>query len=73
MQIIDVMAGDVPRTLPPEKDPNEPNLSTECKVYKLNPDGSKGEYLRTDPGFPEGRDTPRKILQGIPGMKPKEG
>jgi hypothetical protein len=67
MQIIDVMAGDVPRTLPPKKDPNEANQSTECKVFKLNPDGSKGPLLRTMPGYPEGWDTPRKIIAGIPG------
>lgn len=33
---------------PPTADPNEANLNLEVKVYKLNPDGSKGELIRTE-------------------------
>ena len=25
--------------------------NSEVKVYKMNPDGSKGQYLRTEPAF----------------------
>ena len=40
--------------VPPAADPNDNNLNLEVKVYKLNPDGSKGELLRIEPAFPEG-------------------
>lgn len=35
---------------------NDANRGGEVKVYRLNPDGTKGEFLRTDPAFPEGWD-----------------
>lgn len=48
----------------------EPKQSSTCEVFRLNPDGTKGEHLRTDPGFPEGWDNPTRILPQKP--KPKE-
>lgn len=39
--------------------PNEPKQSNICEVYRMNPDGSKGELIRTDPAFPEGWDEPK--------------
>ena len=61
---------------PPAADPNEANLNLEVKVYKLNPDGSKGELLRTDPAFPEGWGNPRAILpqrkKGVEEVKARE-
>ena len=53
---------------PPAADPNDNNLNLEVKVYKLNPDGSKGKLIRTDPAYPEGWDNPRAILP----QKPKK-
>lgn len=32
----------------------EPLQPSTCEVYRLNPDGTKGEHLRTDPAFPDG-------------------
>lgn len=37
----------------------EPKQSSTCEVFRLNPDGTKGEHLRTDPAFPEGWDDPK--------------
>ena len=46
-------------TLKPQKsEPAAVDNQSEVKVYKLNPDGSKGELIRTDPAFPEGWDIP---------------
>lgn len=36
--------------------PSESKQSNICEVYRLSPDGSKGEHLKTIPGFPEGWD-----------------
>ena len=58
--------------LPPgDSNPNEANKDTEVKVYKMNPDGSKGELLRIEPSFPEGwnKSNPAAIL---PQKKKKE-
>jgi len=42
---------------PEEEDPAEKiNRQGEVKVYRLNPDGSKGELIRIDPAWPEGHD-----------------
>lgn len=37
----------------------EPKQSSTCEVYRLNPDGTKGEHLKTMPGFPDGWDEPK--------------
>lgn len=53
---------------------DEANLNLEVKVFKLNPDGSKGELIRIEPAFPEAWDTPnpRQILPQRPKKEDKE-
>ena len=43
------------------REPGPIDNQAEVKVYRLNPDGSKGEFLRTMPAFPEGWDA-RKLV-----------
>ena len=47
-------------TSPPEPEPPEGFVDNTVKVFRLNPDGSKGEFLGTMPAFPEGWDDPAK-------------
>ena len=47
-------------TPPPEPEPPEGFVDNTVKVFRLNPDGSKGELLRIEPAFPEGWDDPAK-------------
>ncbi len=47
-------------TPPPEPEPPEGFVDNTVKVFRLNPDGSKGEFLGTMPAFPEGWDDPAK-------------
>lgn len=49
--------------VPPAADPNEANLNLEVKVFKLNPDGSKGELIRIEPAFREGWDHPQQFRE----------
>ena len=63
-------------TPPPEPEPPEPPegfVDNIVKVFRLNPDGSKGEFLGTMPAFPEGWDDPakRKMTPGS-GRRDKE-
>jgi|LSQX01.1.fsa_nt_gb hypothetical protein len=51
--------GDSPYIYPDPVDPNLSNIGTEVKIFRLNPDGSKGELLRTGPAFPDGWENPR--------------
>ena len=50
-----------------DEDPPEGFINNTVKVYKLNPDGSKGEHLRDMPAFPEGWNDPAN-LKRIPGQ-----
>ncbi len=75
--ICGLILGDNPKVFPKESDPGPPEdfVDNTVKVYKLNPDGSKGEHLRDMPAFPEGWNDPAN-LKRIPGQlqrKPKEG
>ena len=45
---------------PPDPEPPEGFVDNTVKVFRLNPDGSKGEFLGTMPAFPEGWDDPAK-------------
>lgn len=47
-------------TSPKKPDPPEGFVDNTVKVFRLNPDGSKGEFLGTMPAFPEGWDDPAK-------------
>jgi hypothetical protein len=60
-------------TPPPEPEPPEGFVDNTVKVFRLNPDGSKGEFLGTMPPFPEGWDDPakRKMTPGS-GRRDKE-
>jgi len=60
-------------TPPPEPEPPEGFVDNTVKVFRLNPDGSKGEFLGTMPAFPEGWDDPakRKMTPGS-GRRDKE-
>ncbi len=51
-----------------EPDPDDINREGEVKVYRLNPDGSKGEFLRTMPAYPEGWEK-RRFVPGSGGKK----
>jgi hypothetical protein len=48
---------------PPEPEPPEGFVDNTVKVFRLNPDGSKGEFLGTMPAFPEGWDDPHKLRE----------
>ena len=43
----------------PAEERQEPKQSNICEVFRLNPDGSIGEHIKTMPGFPEGWDEPK--------------
>ena len=43
---------------PPDPEPPEGFVDTTVNVFRLNPDGTKGELLRIDPAFPEGWNDP---------------
>jgi transposase len=60
MQCIELIPGANHYVVPKEEDPNDKNKDGVVFVYKLNPDGSKGEFLGTMPAFPEGWDDPAK-------------
>ncbi len=51
--------GDSPYIYPDPVDPNLSNIGTEVKIFRLNPDGTKGELIRIDPAFPDGWENPR--------------
>lgn len=57
----------------PAPEPPEGFVDNTVKVFRLNPDGSKGEFLGTMPAFPEGWDDPakRKMTPGS-GRRDKE-
>jgi hypothetical protein len=57
----------------PAPEPPEGFVDNTVKVFRLNPDGSKGEFLGTMPVFPEGWDDPakRKMTPGS-GRRDKE-
>lgn len=74
---IELVPGANPQVVTKEVDlgPPEDFVDNTVKVYKLNPDGSKGEHLRDMPAFPEGWNDPAN-LKRIPRQgrrKPKEG
>ncbi len=45
---------------PKKSEPPEGFVDNTVKVFRLNPDGSKGEFLGTMPAYPEGWDDPAK-------------
>lgn len=53
-------------------DPEPIDNQAEVKVYRLNPDGSKGEFLRVEPAYPPGWDDPAKRKQ-VPNYKDLKG
>lgn len=53
------------------RDPDPIDNQAEVKVYRLNPDGSKGEFLRTMPAYPEGWEE-RRFVPGSGGKKEEE-
>jgi len=55
-----------------EPDPDDINREGEVKVYRLNPDGTRGEFLRSEPAYPLGWDDPAKRKQ-IPIYKDLKG
>lgn len=72
IECIDFMTGANTYERPRGRDPNEVNQHSEVKVYRLNPDGTQGEFLRTEPAYPEGWDDPAKRKQ-IPIYKDLKG
>jgi transposase len=50
-------------TPPPDPEPPEGFVDNTVKVFRLNPDGSKGELVRTMEAFPEGWDDPHKLRE----------
>mgnify|MGYP000870199911 CR=1 FL=1 len=47
----------------PAPEPPEGFVDNTVKVFRLNPDGSKGEFLGTMPAFPEGWDDPQQFRE----------
>ena len=47
----------------PAPEPPEGFVDNTVKVFRLNPDGSKGELVRTMEAFPEGWDDPHKLRE----------
>jgi AraC-like DNA-binding protein len=74
MQCIELIPGANHYVVPKEEDPNDKNKDGVVFVYKLNPDGSKGEFLGTMPAFPEGWDDParRRLTPGSGARNQKE-
>lgn len=50
-------------TSPKKPEPPEGFVDNTVKVFRLNPDGSKGELVRTMEAFPEGWDDPHKLRE----------
>ena len=46
---------------PKKSGPPEGFVDNTVKVFRLNPDGSKGEFLGTMPAYPEGWDDPQQF------------
>jgi hypothetical protein len=46
-----------------QPEPPEGFVDNTVKVFRLNPDGSKGEFLGTMPAFPEGWDHPQQFRE----------
>jgi hypothetical protein len=46
-----------------QPEPPEGFVDNTVKVFRLNPDGSKGELVRTMEAFPEGWDDPHKLRE----------
>lgn len=46
-----------------QPEPPEGFIDNTVKVFRLNPDGSKGELVRTMEAFPEGWDDPHKLRE----------
>jgi len=57
-----------------QPEPPEGFVDNTVKVFRLNPDGSKGELVRTMEAFPEGWDDParRRLTPGSGARKQKE-
>ena len=47
----------------PAPEPPEGFVDNTVKVFRLNPDGSKGEFLGTMPAYPEGWDDPQQFRE----------
>ena len=47
----------------PAPGPPEGFVDNTVKVFRLNPDGSKGEFLGTMPAYPEGWDDPQQFRE----------
>lgn len=62
---IELTPGSNPQVVPEEKEPGPPEgfIDNTVKVYRLNPDGSKGEHLRDMDAFPEGWNDPASYRQ----------
>lgn len=58
---------------PPDPEPPEGFVDNTVKVFRLNPDGSKGEFLGTMPAFPEGWDDPQQFREKGFQKKKEEG
>jgi hypothetical protein len=58
----------------PQPEPPEGFIDNTVKVFRLNPDGSKGELVRTMEAFPEGWDDParRRLTPGSGARNQKE-
>lgn len=65
MQYVELVPGSNHYVMPEPEDPNEANRNSEVRVYRLNPDGTKGEFLRTESAYPPGWDD-HKILKQMP-------
>ncbi len=50
-------------TSPKKPEPPEGFVDNTVRVFRLNPDGSKGELVRTMEAFPEGWDDPHKLRE----------
>ncbi len=46
-----------------QPEPPEGFVDNTVKVFRLNPDGTKGDFLRTMEAFPEGWDDPHKLRE----------
>lgn len=72
MQCVELIPGANHYIKHEEPDPNEANRQGEVKVYRLNPDGTKGELLRTEPAYPEGWDKLNNNIKNRRGKQKEE-
>lgn len=65
--VIELGSGANTQVVPKEEDKGPPEgfIDNTVKVYRLNPDGSKGEHLRDMPVFPEDWDKPEDFTFSV--------